>query len=447
MLLRFVVSNFLSFDRETEFNLFPYTRLREQKDHIHATPEMDLLKAAAIYGANGAGKSNLIKAMQFLRDIATDGSESGRTVEGSPFRLGKAAATWPSTLEVEFFSGSQYFAYGIEVSKGAITEEYLYATSPKKENQQLLFSRETTAEGTQLTMGKSYADTTEKRVKAEVYQQQFTRLNFGILSTLARDDDYPEIRLAHRWLANQFSFVYPSMRIASLGKLLKEVEPFATFCHHILPELDTGIERIAFKRMSYDEFFGVGDVSGKEKLAIRLKTEGAPLTILHRGREPILVQEAEGQLVVDRLVFLHRGEAGREEWFTLTEESDGTQRVLDLLAPLFSAIYMGGTVIIDEIGQSLHPELLAALLGLYMRSATSGQLIFTTHEEYVLDLDIFRRDEIWFADKSISGATSLRQLHEFKVRSDLDVHKGYLNGRFGGTPRVSGIDRLTLDHA
>jgi len=446
MLLRFVVSNFLSFNEELTLDLFPYTRLREQKDHIYKTPEVDLLKVAAIYGANGAGKSNLVKAMQFLRDIAVDGNLANPQVSGAPFFLEKSNRSKPSTFELEFFSGEKYFAYGVAVIAGIISNEYLYETYPKRGEQRLIFDRYTKKNEVTLELTKEYLQSTEDRVKVDVYLKRFAKPNGALLSFLAEDESYPDLQKAHHWLSKSLNFVYPSHRILSFGQLLRDFPDFAKFAGQVLPKLDTGIEKVGINRSTYDSFFGVDNPVAKEAIINQLRSGKKYVQVLHRNVEPILIEEENGELMISRIMFLHHGKEGVKEWFELLSESEGTQRILDLIAPLFSAIYLGSTVVIDEIGRSLHPELLAALLSLYVRSPTKGQLIFTTHEEFILNLDLFRRDEIWFVDKKISGASSVTRLHEFKVRSDLDVHKGYLNGRFGGTPRMGSLNRMQLSN-
>lgn len=426
--------------------MFPYTRLREQKDHIYQTPEVELLKAAAIYGANGAGKSNLVKAMQFVRDIAVDGKAGNPQVEGAPFKLQKADKLKPSTFELEFFSSDKYYAYGVKVLSGIISEEYLYETFPEKNDQRLIFNRHTKDRVVTLELATEYQQTPEDRMKVDFYLKRFANPTHSLFSFLAEDADYPDIQSAFRWLLKSFNFVYPSHRIMSFGQLIRDFPAFAEFTKQVLPKLDTGIEKIGIHQRPYDEFFGIDDPLAKQAIEEKIRAGQKYVQLLHRNVEPILIEEKEGKLMVSRVMFLHHGKDGIEEWFELLDESEGTQRILDLMAPLFSAIYLGNTVVIDEVGRSLHPELLKALLSLYMRSSTKGQLIITTHEEFVLNLDIFRRDEIWFVDKKLSGESSLTRLYEFKVRSDLDVHKGYLNGRFGGTPRVGSLNRMELSH-
>lgn len=101
---------------------------------------------------------------------------------------------------------------------------------------------------------------------------------------------------------------------------------------------------------------------------------------------------------------------------------------------------------IDEIDQSIHPTLLKEFVAQIQDNPNKvGQLIFTTHESNLLDLDLFRQDEIWFAEKNKEGATHLYPLSEYNVRPDLDIRKGYLSGRFGAIPFLGDLRKLRLE--
>jgi len=127
----------------------------------------------------------------------------------------------------------------------------------------------------------------------------------------------------------------------------------------------------------------------------------------------------------------------------LSQESDGTQRLLQLIPALHHLRTSSAVYFIDEIDRSLHPMLVRAFLESFLKSGGGqGQIIVTTHESSLLDQDLLRRDEIWFAEKDYSGATKLYSLIDFKVRNDLEIRKHYLQGRFGAVPFLGSIDRL-----
>ena len=156
----------------------------------------------------------------------------------------------------------------------------------------------------------------------------------------------------------------------------------------------------------------------------------------------VALKEGE-KIVVKRLIAVHEDHAGQVFSFEIKEESDGTQRVLDFAPALFDVIYEAKTLIIDEINQSIHPYLLKELVAKFVNDAnTKGQLIFTTHESNLLDQEIFRQDEVWFAEKKPSGETAFYPLSDYDIRYDLDIRKGYLNGRFGAIPFLGNLKDL-----
>ena len=133
--------------------------------------------------------------------------------------------------------------------------------------------------------------------------------------------------------------------------------------------------------------------------------------------------------------------------FELKEESDGTQRVFDFVPMVQNVKSKDYTYVIDEIDRSLHPTLVRALVNKIVTDKNmKGQLIFTTHDAGLLDGKIFRNDEIWFAEKDReTQSTNLYTLDEFKPRADLDIEKGYLNGRFGAIPFLAKLNELNWE--
>ena len=143
----------------------------------------------------------------------------------------------------------------------------------------------------------------------------------------------------------------------------------------------------------------------------------------------------------------HEQNSGKFISLDLTEESDGTRRLLHLIPALHDLYKDGSVYFIDEIDRSLHPMLVRSFLQFFLRSCDGSQrqLIMTTHESNLLDQDLLRRDEIWFAEKDAAGATSLYSLMDFKVRNDLELRKHYLQGRFGAVPFLADPSRLPVE--
>lgn len=158
------------------------------------------------------------------------------------------------------------------------------------------------------------------------------------------------------------------------------------------------------------------------------------------------VTKENDKYVVKRVV-TSRAVDNKEVLFEIKEESDGTQRLFDFIPMIDNLLKYDCTYVVDEFDRSLHPFLLQKLVRKIMSSKTMGQLVFTTHEASLLDCKIFRADEIWFVEKDKEKqSTQLYTLSEFKPRYDLDIEKGYLNGRFGAIPFLSKLEDLNWEN-
>ena len=162
------------------------------------------------------------------------------------------------------------------------------------------------------------------------------------------------------------------------------------------------------------------------------------------GKQYLLIKSEDSQIKLVQLVTQHLHENGNLIDFSINEESEGTQRLINLIPALFALQEESEMVIfLDELDRRLHPLLsrLFVTTAINCRNK-SNQLIFTTHDTNLLDLELLRRDEIWFVEKSNEGNSSLYSLAEFKTRPDLKIEKGYLNGRFGAIPFFGNIESL-----
>jgi AAA15 family ATPase/GTPase len=153
----------------------------------------------------------------------------------------------------------------------------------------------------------------------------------------------------------------------------------------------------------------------------------------------------EEEVIYSKILFFrHLEKTGFIPPLFLGEESDGTIRLLDLLPAFKELIDENKVIIIDEIERSMHPLLIKELVQKFSGDkSTNGQLIFTTHETALLDQNIFRQDEIWFAEKDKTGATDLYSLSDYyPEHSTIDIRKGYLNGRYGAIPFLANLEDL-----
>lgn len=439
MLIRFIVSNFLSFKEETEFNMLTGS-FKIHSEHVFSHNDVEILKGAAIYGANGAGKSNLIKAIAFLKDNVRSEKMDLRPIKH------KASTEWlskPTSFEIEFITEGVVYSYGIVFDHTKIQEEWLIKILSSKRDE-LIFERKVTDGVQTLDLNEKYLASDEDRYRRNMFANELLKDNTLFLNFAAnlKENKILEITDAYRWINEKLILVFPKYKPTHMVPNFVLGKKFHAFSNNVICGAATGISKIDVKTIPVEEYFGKDDVSSANEVIKRLDS-GERMVIV--GDNPFIdnaiAMIENDKHVIKKLFTWHTGSDGKQVEFDLLEESDGTQRLMDFIPALYSILNSNNVVVfIDEIDQSIHPSLLKSLMKKVMNeNKTNSQLIFTTHESNLLDLEIFRQDEIWFAEKDGSGATHLYSLSEFKPRFDLDVRKGYLNGRFGAIPFLGNL--------
>jgi len=439
MLIKFTAENFLSFYEETEFNMLT-GEVRRLPDHVYSLPKVDILKSAVIYGANGAGKSNLIIAIDALRTVVTEGRLDFLTSE-TCFRM-KDTLSKPSKLEIEFIVDEVGYAYGLCFFEDRITEEWLFVLNYGKKNDELVFERSLIEGKESIKMSPKYSKNQKDRLLIQVYEEDLLEEDVPFLF-MVKDKKFMEISNAFKWFNQGMQIVFPKMQYSGLVYSFINDQKFKAFTNHMIAQLSTGIQEIDILSIDFDQFFGEDNLSEKERV-LKIIRSGEQERVGDR-REAIALME-DGKPVVKKAVSYHNNDKGEKVRFELSEESDGTRRLIDFIPLLYMLDYYPVTIIIDEIDQSLHPALLKEFVSFVQNNkAKKGQLIITTHESNLLDLDLFRQDEIWFAEKNEIGASHFYPLSDYNVRPDLDIRKGYLSGRFGAIPFLASLKDLNWE--
>jgi len=413
---------------------------KTHKHHVYAAGKLDLLKSAAIYGANGAGKSNLIKAIEFLQNIVEEGGIK-KSVNEKKFKLNKANAEKPITLEIEFAVEKKIYSYGVSLNHSAVTEEWLYESGVTTEDK-MIFERKLTKTGKQeLKFAAKYQKTPKQKLLRELMEERLLKSGELLLSK-SEELKMDAIDSVLDFITKRLIIIYPDSKYQSLIPQLVFSKKFNAFANELLQAFDTGVTELTIESIEMDKYFGSEEAELKAEIIEELE-EGDDI-VLNRENGSVLITKEEDKYMVKKMLALHMNEEGQDIPFELENESDGTKRLLDFIPAFDGMLQHDVTFIIDEIDQSLHPALLKALVHKIMSDETTlGQLIFTTHESTLLDLDIFRQDEIWFVEKDKkTGASQLYSLSEFKPRYDLDIRKGYLKGRFGAIPFLARLEDL-----
>ncbi len=439
MLVRFVVSNFLSFDEEVEFNMLAGS-FKTHKEHVYKSSKLDILKAAAIYGSNGAGKSNLIKSLEFMQDLIIDG-EISKSIEDKKFKLNSDNQQKPATFEIEFTLNSKVYVYGIALKNSIIEEEWLYETFISADAKKIFERKLDKNNKISIVLTPKYQKTKKDKLLIELMEENLLKKNelfIGKTESL-KIEELSQIR---DYLEKGIIIIYPHSKSQSLVPAITTSSKFKSFANELLSTFDTGVKELGVESIEIDKFFGEDDIELKNEIISELENEKSVL--LHTNLGGVLIIKEKNKIVVKSVVAIHQDNKGKEITFDLKMESDGTQRLLDFIPAIDGILQKELTIIIDEIDQSLHPTLLYTLIKKVMSDNSSkGQFIFTTHESNLLDLNIFRQDEIWFVEKDkLKSCSHLYSLSEFKPRYDLDIRKGYLQGRFGAIPFMADLENL-----
>lgn len=448
MLIRLVADNFKSYGQETEFNMLPSTSVRRFDWHIHELSKgAKVLRAAVIYGANGAGKSGLIKALGRLQEMVIRGSVPPPYIcDASKFNDSEK----PVTIEVEFRTESNQYSYGVSYRRYVCVEEWLYSTikSPV-----CIFERKYDEKGKSIVNIKSDKKNAAKNnLLVSLLEDNLLKNNELLLSKwdLIKND---QIADAYDWLTSKLKVIFPETHSTSIFDERYSDDVFRMQSERLISTLDLGIDALTLKDEDIDSFKSrikewpglIQDIDRIIRILSK-KTENEQSVLLESGLFTVNIRREGDKYYARRVQSQHKVQKILFD-FELKEESDGTQRVFDFIPMAQNVKSEAYTYVIDEIDRSLHPILVKALVSkIVSDKKMKGQLIFTTHDAGLLDGNIFRNDEIWFAEKDREMQnTHLYTLDEFKPRADLDIEKGYLNGRFGAVPFLAKLNDLNWE--
>jgi AAA15 family ATPase/GTPase len=407
MLIEFKVENFRSFREEQTLSFIGSNSDSELPDN-YVTPELPkmpgvrLLKVAAIYGPNASGKSNIIKALRYFAAFAANSFTDLKPEAATgtvPFRFDEEWSKRPSLFEVSFVHKAVRYTYGLALTPERVTEEYLVAYPNEKK--QVWFERE----WMEATKEYRWSPPTENFPNYDTHKLG-ARPNCTFLSGGAQLQ-HPKLSIVREWFVDHF---VP----AGFDSVIESPDVTAHWYYNH-PEHREGTVRVL-----KDADLGI----------VNFRIEKLP-----DGVRPEYKQTIDEWNY--RIQFLHKGKDNA--WLNFSEESEGTQRFFALFVPWVLALITGDFICIDEIEASLHPFLARKLIELYLSPGANkngAQLLFTTHNTFLLDQELLRRDQFWFTEKDDRGATHLYPLTDYSPRKKEALSKGYLSGRYGALPFI-----------
>jgi len=445
MLIRFAVKNLFSFKEETEFNLLP-SKAKRLGHHKYPCGNIEVLKLSALYGANGSGKSNFIRAVSLLKTTLLSGKLPAEFHSGK-FKLSENALTEPVEFGIEFFAGNTVYYYTITVNNGMVLDEY-FGTTDEKMDDVPIFHRIYENQKTNIQFFDEFEVLGENLLLKKIIETDLLKPNqplFSLLNTIS-NSAFAAIKTAYLWFEKSLVIIYPQTKPAGLALQIESEPGFKEFADELMVALNTGINKLKVEEKGIEDFFGKENQTQIDKIKTELiNNPDLKMALLTHAntQEEVAVVNRNGTLVAKRILFEHLSENNESIDFNLNEESDGTKRLLEYLPMLYSLLNHSITFIIDEIERSIHPLLVKELIGKFSTDEKSaGQLVFSTHESNLLDQEIFRTDEIWFAEKSILGYSKLYSLSDFKEHNTIDIRKGYLTGRYGAIPFLGNLHDL-----
>lgn len=418
MLLEFRVGNYRSIRDEQVLSLVASTDVELADTHLMPTGLKSIpsaVRSAVVYGPNASGKSTLLFALNYMRALVAESAaviQPGQIYNVQPFRLDQAFAKAPTTFEMTFLVDGVRHQYAFEMTPQRFVSESLvvYRTSkPTKWYSRRLMDDGETYE---------YEFSTYLTGSRKLWQDS-TRPNALFLSTAAQ--------LNSELLSPVFRAIVDSIAYLPAGSAFD-------------PDVTTSLLTTEEGRAAIRDFLAAADISISDVQAVPRRGVRQHF-VFHAGGGMAPGSSEEREMFVP--VFQHVTPKGSAT-FEFHEESDGTQRLYGLAAPVIDVLKRGRILVVDELDSSLHPLLVRRLISMFhdpSMNKAGAQLIFSTHDTSLLDHTLFRRDQIWFTEKDSDQATRIYPLTDFSPRKHEAWERGYLTGRYGAVPFFSWLAR------
>lgn len=439
MLLRYIVNNYKSIGHDIEFSMFPNEEIVNE-DLITTIKtkmgEWNVLRRGAFFGPNAAGKSNFIKSIEFARDYIVEGKKSGKPTGIDQFRGIIPELNNVTTFQFMIYTGGEVYDYGFSLDRTRVCEEWLMILTNKEFVP--MFSRITDKDNrTSINITSKFSrKNSNQRELAELLKKsmQENQRNQLFLYKLF-DNGVKRVEKIVSWFEN-VKIIYPNTKLQGLPIKVKKDESFREFLSKNLNILDTGVFNISASAEIID-FKDLADKMEIPKDVINQIEEIRNGIVNLNGKYYIFTEEKNRTMFV-QLKFEHRLN-NKICKFNIEDESDGTQRLLDILPILFKMNYYTDKIyFIDELDRSLHTKLSKYILNIFIKNSqdSCSQMVFTAHDINLINLDNFAKEEIWLIEKNQIGETILKPLSDFEIKKDQNMIKDYLNGRFGAVPVI-----------
>lgn len=436
MLLNFTLENWMSFMEPATFSMIA-SKERQHGVRLSKLPKYQtrVLPVAAVYGGNASGKTNLFKALAFVKRFVVHGTMPDSSIPIEPYRLGKEKIHQPTKFQIEMLIDDLIYELSFSATRKAVQKEKLVRITSA--NEYTLYERN----GHDLILDPSLEKDQFLR-----FAFQGTRDNQLYLSN-AVFQNVDVFKPVYDWFKDNLEMVAPDSRFSEVEQFIDTKNESYADMNQLLSLLDTGISHLGGENIPVDY------LSSTLRIPMHIFADIKEDETVRLDISPTLdryfVTRKNGELLAQKLVSFHGTADGKELKFEMGQESDGTRRVIDLLPAFLSMMDPSSkkVYVIDELDRSLHTMLTYQLLRWYLENRkpeSRAQLLFTTHDLLLMDQDLLRRDEMWVAERAVDGRSLLRSFSEYQdIRYDKDIRKSYLQGRLGGVPRISNTPSLS----
>lgn len=435
MLLKYIVSNFKSIGHAVEFSMFPtnggtddrFLRIIDTR-----AGKWKVLRRGGFFGPNAAGKSSFIESLAFAKNFVLNGRKSGIGTGIIQFKGNFEELEDISSFQFLFFLNGEVYEYGFSLDRHQVYEEWLMVLTEK--DLEPLFTRVTDKDGkTQIDIESGFArDNSKERLLAEALKEGIreNQKNQLFLYKL-QDNGVKYAEEIAEWF-RKLQIIFPETKVKGLPIRLQQDADFKDFVAESLKKMDTGVFNlsIASDEIDFQEFAEKIDLP--HEIVEEIEEIKSGIVSLN-GKYFIFAEGEKNRTVMIQIKFEHYLNR-KPILFNMEDESDGTQRLLDLLPILFAVRENSPTIyFVDEIDRSLHTKLSQYLLNEFIAGSNNAcsQIIFTAHDVNLINMNEFRQDEIWFIEKNNLGESNIRPLSDFNVQKGQDALKAYLSGRFG----------------
>lgn len=434
MLIRFSVENYRSFKERQSFTMLAQRQTRHDT-HVASIGGKRVLKSSFLFGANASGKSNFIRAVDTAHRVILDGI-GALDYYDKPFRIDSEQEKQPTVFQFDLYAKGHFYSYGFSLfcNTKKFDSEWLYKCDNGKE--ECIFERTITDENSRWEESRFISALgTEDKKRFEIYQADLSHdqlfLSEIVKKNLQKNAAFQAFYDVFNWV-DDVHIIYPESTYRYADLLHDDISALT----RMLSSFGTGITEIVCKSKPAEETFSFLPPNVRTKILndvnSKLSTEVSEYGLQMGMNSYLFNKDEAGNLVAQQLAMSH---GNNDDPFDLKDESDGTQRLFDLI-PVYECCKDGAVFLIDEIDRSFHTQLTKEYIRRYFDAVenSNAQMIATTHDTQVLDLDLLRQDEIWFVERQADYSSKFSSLSEFKIRYDKNAQKDYLLGRYGAIP-------------